>query len=80
MFTDNTPNKTNNTLKIAGYHVTIKHFFREVHFGPRPPKFDEDGVWCLRDSSGGPKPQPAPPKSPEAIEDQQLPQGPGVRG
>ncbi len=58
---------TNHTLKIAGYHVTIKHFSREVHFGPRPPKFDDDG-FVFDAKTGGPKPLPAPAKSPEAIE------------
>ena len=59
---------TNNTLKIAGYHVTIKHFSKEVHFGPRPPKDDLDGECKFEPDTDGFKPQPAPAKTPEAIE------------
>jgi len=61
---------TNHTLKIAGFHVTVKYFRRELHFGPRLPKLDldEDGVCKFEKDTGGLKSRPAPPKSAEAIE------------
>jgi hypothetical protein len=59
---------TNHTLKIAGFHLRFRHFYRDLHYGERSEKseFSDNGNSDNSDDSlSGP-----PAKTPETIEKQ----------